>query len=112
MIDHYEFGRMEVDGRSYTADLIILPRTILASWRRQEGHRLALADLEDVLRENLQALVIGTGFFGLMKVDKEVDRAAQEKGIELHIERTKEAIGLFNRLAGQKRSAGAFHLTC
>lgn len=112
MIDRYQFGRMEVDGRLFTADLIILPGTIRASWRRQEGHRLNLADLEDVFQEDVQTLIIGTGFLGLMRVDKDVHRAAREKGIDLHIEKTKEATVLFNRLAGQKRAAGAFHLTC
>ncbi|HUU38134.1 MAG TPA: MTH938/NDUFAF3 family protein [Candidatus Desulfaltia sp.] len=112
MIEHYEFGRMRVDGRSFLADLIILPQMIRASWWRQEGHRLVRADLEDVFREELQVLVVGTGFFGLMKVDEDVKRAAREKGLELHVDKTKKAAALFNRLAGRKRTAGAFHLTC
>jgi hypothetical protein len=112
MIEHYEFGRMRVDGRTYSADLIILPQLVRASWRRQEGHRLSLGDLEDVFREDLRALVVGTGFFGLMRVDDNVKRAAREKGLELHVDKTKRATAVFNRLAAQMRTAGVFHLTC
>jgi hypothetical protein len=112
MIEQYEFGRMRIDGRTFSADLIILPQMVRACWRRRESHRLGLPDLEDVFREELQALVIGTGFFGLLKVKEEIMRAAREKGLELHVGKTKKAVGEFNRLAAQMRTAGAFHLTC
>ncbi len=112
MIEHYEFGRLEANGRSFAADLIILPDRIQASWWRREGHRLVLADLENVLQEDIQALIIGTGFLGLMKVDEEVKRAAREKQVEFHVDRTGKAVKLFNRLSGLKKTAGAFHLTC
>jgi hypothetical protein len=37
-IDHYEFGRIVVDGREVTNDLIILPGRVVRNWWRQEGH--------------------------------------------------------------------------
>jgi hypothetical protein len=112
MIEYYTFGRMDVAGRSYTADLIVFPQRIDPSWWRREGQRLSLIDLKDVFREDLQALVVGTGFFGLMKVENDVLQAAAEKGIHLHIDKTAKAVELFNNLSAQKRTAGAFHLTC
>jgi hypothetical protein len=112
MIERTEFGRMEVNGVLFTADLIILPQRILAPWRRQEGHRLFLADFGTIFEEDLQAVVVGTGFFGRMRVSEEIRRAAREKGLELHIGKTRQAAALFNTFSGQKRTAGAFHLTC
>ena len=36
-IESYEFGRMAIDGKAYTKDLILLPDRILDGWWRQEG---------------------------------------------------------------------------
>lgn len=112
MIEHYDFGKMVFDGQEYTSDLIILPDKIKSSWWRQEGHKLSLRDIEQVLAEEIEALVIGTGFFGLMKVKDEVRKELLAKNIEIYVEKTKKAVEMFNRLASLKKTAGAFHLTC
>ncbi len=112
MIDSYSFGAMIVDGMTYTADLILLPERIVSSWWRKEGHRLALEDIQGILQEKIEALVIGTGFFGLMKVNPEVRKAAESKGILIRVEKTTKAVQIFNELAVSKKTAGAFHLTC
>jgi hypothetical protein len=41
-IDHYEFGRIIIDGREETKDLIILPDRVVRNWWRQEGHALVV----------------------------------------------------------------------
>lgn len=112
MIEHYDFGKMVVDGRAYSADLVLLPGRINSSWWRQEGHTLSPADLQDVLAEEIEVLVIGTGFFGLMKVSSGVEQAAAAKGIQLVVEKTKTAVQSYNEHAARKKTAGAFHLTC
>jgi len=112
MIQSYAFGSMVIDGQEYSADLIVFPHKLNSTWWRKEGHRLALVDLEDVLKEDIEVLVIGTGFFGLMKVEQDVLDAARAKSLVLHIEKTEKAVRIFNRLISQKKTAGAFHLTC
>lgn len=112
MIQSYSFGRMVVDGQTYTSDLIIFPEKIKDSWWRKSGHRLCLEDLEDVLKEEPEVLVIGTGFYGLMKAEEEVKREAEAKGIALIIEKTEQAVENFNELASKRKTIGAFHLTC
>lgn len=103
---------MVIDGQKYTSDLIVFPDSIQSSWWRNTGHKLCLQDLESVIKEEPEALVVGTGFTGLMKVEEEVKTYAQEKGITLIIEKTKKATQRFNALAPVKRTVGAFHLTC
>jgi hypothetical protein len=66
-IDHYEFGRIVVDGRQETKDLIILPDRVVRNWRRRDGHALVLDDLADVLDELPPHLVVGTGADGRMR---------------------------------------------
>jgi hypothetical protein len=48
-IDYYEFGRIVVDGRQETKDLIILPHRVVRNWWRLDGHALVLDDLAEVL---------------------------------------------------------------
>ena len=44
-IDSYEFGRIVVDGRAFSQDIILLPDGIQDSWWRLEGHRLQIPDV-------------------------------------------------------------------
>jgi hypothetical protein len=46
-IDQYEFGRIVVDGREETRDLIILPGRVVRNWWRRDGHALVLDDLAE-----------------------------------------------------------------
>ncbi len=112
MIESYAFGRMDVDGRTYTSDLIIFPGRINDSWWRKSGHIVCLEDIEDVFKAEPEVLVIGTGFYGIVKVEEEVKSRARSQGIELIIEKTKKAVQGFNEFAPKKKTIGAFHLTC
>jgi hypothetical protein len=112
MIEDYGFGRVTVDGREYRSDLIVLPEGVLDSWWRKEGHRLCLQDLEEALRCRPEALVIGQGHPGLMKVPPELVEELEGRGIELFVAPTEKAVREYNRLCGLKRTVAALHLTC
>lgn len=111
-IEHYSFGSITVDGKTYTSDVIIYPGRVDSSWWRKEGHNLHIVDLTDVINAKPQVLVIGTGTSGLMKVPKETLSHLESKGIEVHVERTDKAVELFNKLQKDKIVIAAFHLTC
>jgi hypothetical protein len=111
-IDSYEFGRMVVDGRAYTTDLILYPDRVDASWRRIAGHRLCLRDLDAALSVKPDILLIGTGFSGVMQVPDDVRRAIAQEGIALYVARSGEAADLFGSLPRHKKVVAAFHLTC
>ncbi len=112
VIEHYSFGRITIDGKTYTSDVIIYPRRVDSSWWRKEGHNLQIADLADVIQATPQILVIGTGDLGVMRVPKETVSHLVSKGIEVHVERTDEAVELFNKLQKDKVVIAALHLTC
>ena len=114
MIDSYSFGSMEVDGKQYTKDLIILPDgTILHPWWRKTGHTLAMSDIQDAITTSLDILVVGTGNPGLMKPEGDLCNELKTMGIETRVMPTKEATKEYNALREQgKNVAGCFHLTC
>lgn len=113
-IDEYATGRhMKVNGRTYTQDLKIVGDTVKGNWWRREGHRLAVADIADILDATPGHLVVGTGYAGRLHISKEARRHLLEAGIRLISERTSLATEIFNRLRTEgKNVAGAFHLTC
>jgi hypothetical protein len=111
-IEHYFFGKITIEGMTYTSDVIIYPGKVNASWWRKQGHNLEIADLADVLTAQPEVLVVGTGAMGLMKVPEETVSHLESKGIEVHVARTGEAVELFNKLQKDKVAIAAFHLTC
>lgn len=111
-VESYRFGKMVVDGRTYTNDLILLPQRVIPNWWRDEGHRLSIADLEDVFDAGPEVLVVGTGAHGVMKVPEKTRQAIREAGIELKIADTGDAWRTYNDLRHRRQTAGAFHLTC
>ncbi len=112
MIESYSFGKMKINGDLYSKDLIVFPDRIDSSWRRKSGHCLEWEDVQDILEENPQVLVAGTGFAGRMKVHENLIRKCRELDIELIIKKTKTAVKEFNKHCSCKKTCGAFHLTC
>jgi hypothetical protein len=110
-VTDYSSGRITIDGKTYASDVIIIGGKVDASWWRKEGHLLQPEDLETVFRAKPEVLVIGTGHDGVMKVPGTTILAIKEKGIEVHVGRTGEAVNIFNGLQGRK-AAAALHLTC
>lgn len=112
-IERCEFGALVVDGKIYTADLILFPERILAGWWRREGHTLRPEDLEEVWPYRPQVLVVGTGQMGRMRIAPEVEKRLEAEGIQLLALRTPAACQAFNQLlATGTRAVAALHLTC
>ncbi|MEE8402920.1 MAG: MTH938/NDUFAF3 family protein [Candidatus Hydrothermarchaeaceae archaeon] len=110
MIESYDFGRIVIDGRTYTRDVLIFPDRVLGSWWRKEGHSLSVEDLKEVLEFGPKTLVIGTGRSGPLKVKDETRERLESEGIEVIVESTGKACDVLNSLG--PNAAGAFHLTC
>jgi hypothetical protein len=110
-IDHYEFGRIVVDGREETKDLIVLPGRVVRNWWRQSGHALVLDDLAEVLEELPSHLVVGTGADGRMRPDPGAVRQLHDRGVTVEALPTGQAVRRFAEL-DPARAAAALHLTC
>lgn len=112
MIDEYEFGKIVVKGVSYDRDIIIYPDHVDKRWWRKEGHRLAIDDLSQIIEFKPEVLVVGTGYYGTMKVPEETRKFIESKGIELIIKETREACKVYNTISSKKKAVAALHLTC
>ncbi len=111
-IDDYVFGKIVIDGETYTSDVIVCPDRVISNWWREEGHELSVRDIHDVLRERPEILIVGTGSPGLMRVLPETRRKLEDEKIELIIKPTHEACAVFNELVSTRKTVACLHLTC
>ena len=110
-LENYNFGRLTVDGEEETRDVIVLPERVVRNWWRREGHALVLDDLDAVLDELPARLIIGTGAQGQMKPDPATLAQLRERGIEVDVLPTDEAVQRYGTL-NPAETAAALHLTC
>jgi len=111
-IDHYSFGRISIQGKTYTFDVIIFPERVDPSWLRREGHFLHMDDLKSVVHARPEVIVIGTGYYGRMQVPNDVPVNLGTHGMEVRIAKTPEAVDLFNEISSRKKTIACLHLTC
>lgn len=112
-IDDYRSGSITIDGREFIQDVIIFPDHVQASWWRREGHYLHIEDLQEVLKSPPATLIIGRGFSGAMTVPGELVAELEAQGITVHVEKSREAVELYNSLApAAPNLVAALHLTC
>jgi hypothetical protein len=110
-LEEYHFGRVVVDGEEHTRDVIVLPSRVVANWWRRNGHSLQIEDLEDVLDELPARLIVGCGAEGRLRPDPGVLRILRERGVEVEVLRTGDAVRRYAE-ADDRDTAAALHLTC
>lgn len=110
-ISEYDFGHIVVDGRQHDHDLIVLPERIVNNWWRKQGHSLVIEDLEEVLEELPDHLIVGCGAHGRLKPDHSALDSLRDRGIEVDLAPTAEAVEKYNA-SDPRTTAAALHLTC
>ena len=111
-IDSYRFGRIVIDGQTYTKDIIILPNRLIPNWWRAEGHKLHLSDLQEVLKDKPSLLIIGKGAFGRLRIEEDTILGLDKAGIKLIAMNSKEACQHYNEIREHGDIALALHLSC
>lgn len=112
-IENYKFGEIKIGGKVYTRDIKIFGEKIFPNWWRKEGHYLYKQDIDDILGLKPDYLIIGTGAYGVMKVDPELKEYLNRNNITYFILDTSSAVKKYNQLIQEgKKVGGCFHLTC
>jgi hypothetical protein len=110
-IEGYGFGRVTIDGREETRDVIVLPGRVVRGWWRKEGHGLVLADLDEVIDELPERMLVGTGAYGQLRPDPSALAMLRSRGVDVEVLPTAEAVERYAVLDPRK-TAAALHLTC
>ncbi len=112
-IDYYRFGKIIVDGETYTKDIIILPDKIIANWWRNSGHIFTPEDCIELLESDAEVIVFGLGAYSRAKLSSSLIKTLKSRRIEYKSFSTSKAVKSFNELAEKGiMAAAALHLTC
>ncbi|MDI6798388.1 MAG: MTH938/NDUFAF3 family protein [Candidatus Aenigmarchaeota archaeon] len=111
MIESYEFGRIVINGKEYTNDVIIFPNRVI-NWWRKEGHKLQVEDIEEITKVKPKILIVGTGYSGMMEIVQEVREYLNSNKVELKADITEKACEMYNKFFKTKKVVAALHLTC
>lgn len=112
-IERIGFGKLILDGRTFTSDLIIHPDgRVVDGWHRQRGHRLSMEDISGLVAAGPDMIVAGTGVYGLMTPDADVEKRLLQSGIDFLWARNKKAAEIFNHHVSTGHVGACFHLTC
>lgn len=110
-IEEYHFGSITIDGKIYNHDVEARWTNKVLPFQFQQRHTFDVEAIKRAVEQNPKIIIIGTGESGLAKVTNEAVNFVKEKGIELIIDKTEEAIKIFNT-ANEQSIVGLFHLTC
>ena len=110
------WGRLEVEGLGEFKDVKLWPGGGRAWDWNETGtrHRPGVqpADVAELLDRGVSAVVLARGMELVLRVDPATVALLDERGVEVHIAETREAVRIYNELAGRVAVGGLFHSTC
>jgi hypothetical protein len=120
MIEEYKFGSITINGKTYNYDVEVRWTGEVLKWWRKEGHVFDIDDVKRAVEQNPETIILGTGAYGVCEATSKCQEYIRERGIELIIDKTEEAVKTFNIIleeseeeeGKQKKVIGLFHLTC
>ena len=110
-ITSYSFGKMIVDGKTYTNELQVFPTGVVKKWSPQDPHYILPSDIEEIVKSGIDTIIIGTGDSGNAGVPEKTLNFLKSKSITIHVLNTHKAMELFNSSLKDKLGA-VFHLNC
>jgi hypothetical protein len=111
-IEAFSFGSITIEGKTYTRDVIVYPDRVHEEWKREEEHRPQISEFAEIVKAAPEVLVIGTGYAGVMSIADQIRNYLTSKGIEVRVDKTKNAVELFNSLRGKEKVIAVLHITC
>jgi len=112
-IEDYQFGKIKIDGNTFSNDVIITPDGVRPEWWRKDGHSLDPADLTPVLDEvSPKTFIMGRGYNDVLNVPESTKKWVEEKGIEFMSLPSRQAVEKYNQIKDSGDVMMGIHLTC
>jgi hypothetical protein len=107
---------MEVEGLGTGRDFKLYPGGGREwDWTETDTHHvpgIQPADVLELLEHGSKVVVLSRGMQLVLQTCPETLQMLRERGIPVHVEETKAAVALYNKLAETEAVGGLFHSTC
>ncbi len=115
-IERVAWGSMQVEDLGPGRDWKLWPGGGRAwDWTETDTHHvpgIQPADVEELLEHGSEILVLTRGIQLVLRTCPETLELLRRRGIPVHVEETRAAVELYNKLALSSRVGGLFHSTC
>jgi hypothetical protein len=115
-ITHISWGKMEVVGLGTGRDMKLWPGGGRAwDWSETDTHHdpgIQPADVEELLTHGCDVIVLSRGMDLVLQTMPSTLALLKTRGVRTHVEETRAAVALYNKLAKSERVGGLFHSTC
>ena len=112
-----DFGSITIGGTLFEHDVVIRldgkvkkRKKKLSKAVHGTSHIVSLDEAKHVWEKGTEALVVGTGQYGILRLSPEAARFFSKKNCEAQLLPTPEAIPVWNKAKG--KVVGLFHVTC
>ncbi len=116
-INQTKFGSITIAGKIFEHDVIIRLDGSVKKRKKKlskeifgTSHIISLAEAEHVYEDGARWIIIGTGQSGMAKLSVEADKFFQQKGCQVTLLPTPQAIRCWNET--EEAGIGLFHVTC
>ncbi len=116
-IDSTSFGQIAIEGQRYSHDVVIhLDGSVTKRKKKLSkkiygtSHKISLEEAKHVYEAGAEKVLIGGGQFNRAQLSEQAEAFFQDKGVEVAITSTSEAIEAWNQAEGAV--IGLFHVTC
>ena len=116
-IESLSWGRVEVEGRyGPFKDAKLWPGGAREwDWNEtgtQHSPGIQPADVEELLEHGATVVVLSRGQQDRLRVKPETLEMLEERGVDVHVLRTQEAVERYNEMAGEGEVGALIHSTC
>ena len=115
-IIHFSWGRIDVEGLGTGKDWKLYPgggrEWDWGETGTQHVPGVQPTDVEELLEHGASVVVLSRGRTRRLKTSPKTLEFLEERGIPVHVEETRAAVDLYNKLAETEAVGGLFHSTC
>ena len=113
------FGKVKFKDTIYDKDIYVDTNmkahereTFIAEEKFGTSHQICADELLEILTEDCEALVIGTGQQGVAKLTRDAYDLVAKRQLELHICNSPKAISTYNEICNKHKTIALIHVTC
>lgn len=115
-VTHLSWGSLEVEGQGSYKDAKLWPGGARAwDWNETGTSHvpgIQPADVEEVVEHGAETVVLSRGMNERLQVKRETLEMLEDRGVEVHVLQTEEAVERYNELAGSEPAGALIHSTC